>query len=67
MTIEKRDTSFWVILNKKESRLLFTQSNFEICLLHDDHSESVIETRQDLEHILSEGYPVGIYLGESNK
>ena len=65
MNIEKRENVFWLLLDNHQALLLFVESNIELCTLHDDNSESVIETRQDLERLFLNEETVAVYLGET--
>lgn len=58
-----KDNFIWKIVGQEEAEIIFTTNLFCLYLLHDDESESLIETFDEIKSIAENGDKIGIEVG----
>ena len=58
-----KDGFIWKILDYDEAKEVFSSGTFELFLLHDDDSESKVETADEIHNHASDGLLFGIEVG----
>jgi len=58
-----RDNFVWLIVNPLSVRKIFDAGNFELYELQENDMETLIETKAQLENVLSYGCDIGIQVG----
>jgi hypothetical protein len=54
---------YWLEVCAQDARQMFDESVVELCIFHDD-SETMIESKKELEKALSENQMIVVYLGD---
>ena len=62
MKITKQDNFVWKIVTNK-AKEIFSSGLFDLYTLHEDDSESIIDTMEELNKTLEKGLDVGIEVG----
>jgi hypothetical protein len=60
------DGFVYKLVNEKRARQIFDLNLFDLYIIWDDDSESLIDTHKELNDALEKGYEIGIPVGSTN-